>query len=263
SERIAVFTDPLRFKQIMNNFLSNAMKFTDIGEIVIGYRQITQGGRKLLRFFIKDTGFGVPEEKVNEIFDRFNQLVDDRTKSYKGTGLGLAISKKLVDLLGGQIGVDSSEGEGSEFYFVLPYQVLDEPDMPEDTKLAKANKFNWQNKSILVVEDTPSNYHLIENYLKPTKIKLSWAKSGKEAIDLFKQENKFDLVLMDIQLPGINGYEATKLIKAYNKNVPVIAQTAYALSGEKEFSLKEGCDDYISKPIKKEILFELLKQHFV
>ncbi|MCB2197404.1 MAG: tetratricopeptide repeat protein [Bacteroidetes bacterium] len=261
SDKIAVFTDSLRFKQVLNNLVSNAIKFTDNGEVVIGYNQINQGGRKLLRFYIKDTGIGIPDERIDLIFNRFNQLVDDRKKSYKGTGLGLSISKKLVDLLGGQLDVDSEEGIGSVFYFSLPYQILDEPDAEIDEKSVRMAKIDWTGKTILIVEDTPSNYYLIENYLKATGIKIYWAKSGREALDLFKTEGNFDVVLMDIQLPGINGYEATKLIKAHNRHVPVIAQTAYALAGEREHSISEGCDDYIAKPIKKESLLELINKH--
>lgn len=261
SDKIAVFTDSLRFKQVLNNLVSNAIKFTDKGEVVIGYKQINQGGRKLLRFYIKDTGIGIPDERLDLIFNRFNQLVDDRKKSYKGTGLGLSISKKLVDLLGGQLEVDSEEGVGSEFYFSLPYQILDDADTEIDEKSLRMAKIDWTGKTILIVEDTPSNYYLIENYLKGTGIKIYWAKSGREALDLFKSESNFDVVLMDIQLPGINGYEATKLIKAHNKRVPVIAQTAYALAGEREHSISEGCDDYIAKPIKKESLLELIQKH--
>jgi len=263
SERIAIYSDQNRFKQIINNLVNNAIKFTHEGEIVIGYRQIVKGNRKLLSFFVKDTGIGIPESKQEFIFDRFNQVSDDRDKKYKGTGLGLAICKKLIELLGGSIGVTSKEDEGSEFYFTLPYQVLDNPDESLYEELETINKkYTWPNKSILIVEDTPSNYYLIENYLRSTKVNLIWAKSGKEALDIFQKSNKFDLILMDIQLPGINGYEATKLIKAYNKNIPVIAQTAYALAGEREYSLQEGCDDYLSKPIKKETLLELLVKYF-
>jgi PAS domain S-box-containing protein len=262
SDRIVIYTDFNRFKQIMNNLISNAIKFTEKGEIVIGYRQITKGGLKLLRFYVKDTGIGIPDLKQDIIFDRFNHLTDDRNKVYKGTGLGLAISKRLVDLLGGTIGIESEEGMGSEFYFTLPYQLMDTPDHETiDEQCYQQKKTFWPNKKILVVEDTPSNFYLIENYLKPTKVQLHWAKSGNEAIQMFKDQGEFDLVLMDIQLPGINGYEATKLIKSYNNKVPVVAQTAYALAGEREYSLKEGCDDYISKPIKKETLIELLYKY--
>jgi len=259
--KIAIYTDKSRFKQVMNNLISNAIKFTDEGEIICGYIQIASGGRKLLKIFVKDTGIGIPEESQEYIFNRFSKLDDKRKKTYKGTGLGLAISKKLIQMLGGNIGVQSEINKGSEFYFTLPYKVLDS----KETNLLHVPKtkveVDWRNKVILVVEDTPSNYLLIENYLKSTKIQVFWAKSGKEAIDIFKETKHFDLVLMDIQLPGINGYEVTKLIKAYNQTVPVIAQTAYALSGEKEHSLKEGCDDYIAKPFKKETLIEVLSKH--
>jgi len=261
NDKLALYTDKSRFKQVMNNLISNAIKFTDQGEVVFGYRPITSGGRELLRFFVKDTGIGIPEESQEYIFNRFSKLDEKRKNVYKGTGLGLAISRKLVQMLGGKIGVQSREGKGSEFYFTLPYKILDS----KETKLLhspeKKMKVDWKDKVILVVEDTPSNYLLLENYLKPTKIQIFWAKSGKEAIDIFKETEHFDLVLMDIQLPGINGYEVTKLIKAYNQNVPVIAQTAYALSGEKEHSLTEGCDDYIAKPFKKETLIEVLSKY--
>ena len=261
SDRIAIYTDLNRFKQIMNNLVSNAIKFTEKGEIVIGYNQVSLGNRKLLRFFVKDTGIGISKQKQNTVFDRFNQLNDNRRKEYKGTGLGLAISKKLVDLLGGNIGVISEEGEGSDFYFTLPYQLLETLDISITPDEYKKEQNNWSHKSILVVEDTESNYYLIEKYLESTNIQISWAKSGKEAVDFFKEKKHFDVVLMDIQLPGINGYEATKLIKVHDKNIPVIAQTAYALAGEKELSLKEGCDDYISKPIRKQMLIDLLNKY--
>ncbi|MEE4197710.1 MAG: tetratricopeptide repeat protein [Bacteroidales bacterium] len=259
--QLAVYTDRSRFKQIMHNLISNAIKFTDEGEIVFGYQRIASGGRKLLKFFVKDTGIGIPEESQEYIFNRYSKLDDQRKKVYKGTGLGLAISKKLVHMLGGKIGVQSEIDKGSEFYFTLPYKVLDSGEKKLFYTPAKSMNVDWKDKVILVVEDTPSNYLLLENYLKSTNVQIFWAKSGKEALEIFNETEHFDLVLMDIQLPGINGYEVTKLMKAHNKNIPVIAQTAHALSGEKELSLREGCDDYIAKPFKKDALIELLSKH--
>ncbi|OFX82760.1 MAG: hypothetical protein A2W99_06590 [Bacteroidetes bacterium GWF2_33_16] len=261
SERIAIYTDYARFRQIMNNFLNNAIKFTDNGEITFGYNIISMGNRKLIKIFVKDTGIGIAEDNLDSIFNRFTKLNDDRKKLYKGTGLGLSISKKLVHMLGGDIGVESEQGVGSMFFIILPYQEISKSEAHLLKASTSKKSFDWSQKTILVVEDTSSNYMLIENFLKPTKINLIWAQNGKDAIQLFKEISRIDLVLMDIQLPGINGYEATKIIKAHNKNVPVIAQTAYALSGEKEYSMNEGCDDYISKPIKQETLMNLLSSY--
>lgn len=261
SNRIAIFTDYARFRQIMNNLLSNAIKFTESGEITFGYTFAALGNRKLLKFFVKDTGIGIAKENLDFIFDRYTRLNDDRKKVYKGTGLGLSISKKLVQMLGGEITVESREGVGSVFNFTLPYQEISNSDAQILSTNQPKQIPDWSQKVLLIVEDTPSNYYLIENFLKSTKAILIWAKNGKEAIALFKETLKIDLVLMDIQLPGINGYEATKIIKAHNKNVPVIAQTAYALSGEKELSINEGCDDYISKPIKQDALIGLIANY--
>jgi len=261
SNRIAIYTDYARFRQILINLLNNAIKFTDKGEISFGYSLITLGNRKLIKFFVKDSGIGIAQENLEYIFDQYTMFNDDRTKKYKGTGLGLSISKKLVQILGGEIHVESKEGVGSMFYFTLPYQEINNSDV-QLLKTSKSKQiYDWSQKTLLIVEDTPSNYYLIETFLKPSKAILYWAKNGKEAIDLFKSIPKIDLVLMDIQLPGINGYEATKIIKAINKTTPIIAQTAYALSEEKELSINEGCDDYISKPIKQEALIILLKKY--
>jgi CheY-like chemotaxis protein len=161
-------------------------------------------------------------------------------------------------MLGGEINVESIEGTGSNFYFTLPYQELIISNLTTNENLIKNRQPNWQNKSILIVEDTPSNYYLIESFLRPTKATIYWAKTGKEALEQFKEKQSIDLVLMDIQLPGINGYEAAKIIKAINASTPIIAQTAYALSGERELSKSEGCDDYISKPINQEKLINIL-----
>ncbi|MDX9694290.1 MAG: tetratricopeptide repeat protein [Bacteroidales bacterium] len=258
NNNFGIYTDHIRFRQIMNNLLSNAIKFTDNGEISFGYTMITHGNHNLLKFFVKDTGIGISKENIELLFERYKTFNSDRKKVYKGTGLGLSISKKLVEMLGGEINVESIEGSGSTFYFTLPYQDLKINNSTTNEKLVTNKQPNWQNKSILIVEDTPSNYYLIESFLRPTKATIYWAKTGKEALEQFKEKLSIDLVLMDIQLPGINGYEAAKIIKAINASTPIIAQTAYALSGERELSKNEGCDDYISKPINQEKLINLL-----
>ncbi len=259
SQYVALYTDETRLRQVMNNLLDNAFKFTAVGEIVMGYRRILRGGRKLLQFYVQDTGIGIPEKHQKFIFDRFSKIEDQKDKIYRGTGLGLAICKKLVEMLDGEIWVDSKEGEGSRFSFVLPYQEMKEEQEELEKREQKKGAINeWEGKKLLIVEDTESNYLLLENFLMPTGIDIHWAKDGKEAMQKCKSMSKLDVVLMDIQLPGMNGYEVTKLIKAYNANIPVIAQTAYALEGESEISRQRGCDAYLSKPIRYEQLIKTL-----
>ncbi|MGE0090615.1 MAG: tetratricopeptide repeat protein [Bacteroidales bacterium] len=258
NNNLGIYTDHIRFRQIMNNLLSNAIKFTEKGEISFGYSLITSNNQTLFNFFVKDTGIGISKENTEMLFERYKTFNNDKKKVYKGTGLGLSISKRLVQLLGGEIKVESEEGKGSTFYFTLPCQELTISNSTVNENLITNKQPNWQNKSILIVEDTASNYYLIESFLKPTKAILYWAKSGNEAIEQYKAFTTIDLVLMDIQLPGINGYEVAKIIKALNANTPIIAQTAYAHSGEKELSNREGCDDYISKPINQETLINML-----
>ncbi|MEA3317133.1 MAG: tetratricopeptide repeat protein, partial [Bacteroidota bacterium] len=217
-EDLAIYTDKNRFRQIMQNFLNNAFKYTEKGEITFGYTKINSGGRKLLKFFVKDTGIGIDEKNISSIFDRFSKIDDNKEKLYRGTGLGLSISKKLVEILGGEIGVNSKKNIGSTFYFTIPYQKLEKKSIKPSKKNISIDNINWSNKHILVVEDTPSNYIFLETLLKITNASISWAKNGKDALTKLNESKKIDLVLMDIQLPGMNGYEITKLIKAKNKN---------------------------------------------
>ncbi len=260
-EDIAIFTDKNRFRQVMQNFLNNAFKYTEKGEISFGYNKINTGGRKLLKFFVKDTGIGIDEKYISSIFDRFTKIDDNKEKLYRGTGLGLSISKKIAEILGGEIGVESTKDVGSIFFFTIPYQKLDKKTVKINKKKASFDKINWSNKHILIVEDTPSNYIYLETLLKLTNADISWAQNGEEAISKLNEVKNIDLILMDIQLPGMNGYEITKIIKAKNKNIPIIAQTAYAFADEKETSFKAGCTDYISKPIKQNVFFNTLSKY--
>ncbi|RLD58030.1 MAG: hypothetical protein DRJ05_08755, partial [Bacteroidetes bacterium] len=256
---ILIRTDPTRFKQIVTNLVNNAIKFTEIGIVEFGYYLPGNIDNKKvheneLLFFVKDTGIGIKKNQQEIIFERFRQVENSLTKRYGGTGLGLAISKSLVLKLGGRIWVESEVGKGSVFYFTVPYVIY------EGEKLISTEKDNIsikEGKTILIAEDEPSNYHILEILLSDTKSKLLWARNGQEAVDIFTEnKDNIDLILMDIQMPIKNGLVATKEIKAIKKDVPILAQTAYALSGDRERFMNAGCDDYISKPIEKDLLFE-------
>lgn len=253
---LALYTDPFRLKQILVNLLSNAVKFTDEGQIVLGLEEHPEG----VRFYVKDSGIGIREEKQKVIFDRFMQGHETKTKLYGGTGLGLAISKNLTEILGGEIGVQSQSGEGSTFWFILPRNEV--PLKHEAALRAPISSVrSWENKKLLIAEDDHSNYYFLYEALKDTGIKILWARDGEETLEIFRENPDLDLVLMDIQMPVRNGYECTRIIKEERPALPVIAQTAYAMSGEREISREAGCDDYLSKPIKVNELLNTLSKH--
>ncbi len=252
---VQLFTDEFRLRQIFTNLLSNAIKFTEEGEIRYGIREINDD---IIWFYVKDTGIGISEEKLAIIFERFRQGYESKTRFYSGTGLGLAISKHLVELMGGEIRVTSSVGSGSEFYFSIPY-CKKEVEMPDEWITIDRTPKNWADKTILIAEDDESNFILLREILKRTNVNILWAHNGEEAIQLFTSR-KVDLILMDIEMPVKNGYEATRVIKEMKDSVPVVAQTAYAMAGEREMSLDAGCEDYISKPVRiNELMFVLNK----
>jgi PAS domain S-box-containing protein len=250
---LALYTDPFRLKQILVNLLSNAVKFTDKGEIILGLREHAEG----VYFYVKDSGIGIRPEKQKVIFDRFMQGHETKTKLYGGTGLGLAISKNLTEILGGMIGVESRSGEGATFWFILPRNEV--PLKHEAALRTPSNNLrSWEDKKILIAEDDHSNYYFLFEALKDTGIQIVWAKDGEETLELFRKNKDLDLVLMDINMPLINGYECTRVIKEERPELTVIAQTAYAMSGEREVSREAGCDDYLAKPIKVSELLDTM-----
>ncbi len=250
---LAIYTDPFRLKQILLNLLSNAVKFTDEGEIVLGLKEHPEG----IYFYVKDSGIGICDEKQKVIFARFMQGHETKTKLYGGTGLGLAISKNLTEILGGRIGVDSRSGEGSEFWFILPRNEV--PLKYEAALRTPSNNLrSWEDKKILIAEDDHSNYYFLFEALKDTGVEILWSKDGEETMEMFRAHKDIDLVLMDINMPLKNGYECTREIKKERPTLPVIAQTAYAMSGEREISRDAGCDNYLSKPIKVSELLDTL-----
>jgi PAS domain S-box-containing protein len=253
---LAIYTDPFRLKQILINLLSNAVKFTEEGEIVLGLKEHPEG----IYFYVKDSGIGIREEKQKVIFDRFMQGHETKTKLYGGTGLGLAISKNLTEILGGMIGVESKSGEGATFWFILPRNEVPlkyEAAMRTPTTDLRS----WEEKKILIAEDDHSNYYFLFEALKDTGMEILWSKDGEETLEMFRANKDLDMVLMDINMPLLNGYECTKVIKKERPDLPVIAQTAYAMSGEREISREAGCDDYLAKPIKVSELLETLSRH--
>lgn len=262
-EDFLIIIDELRFKQIMTNLVNNAIKFTKQGYIEFG---LTIKDPITMLFYVKDTGIGIPQNKQKIIFERFRQADDSHTREYGGTGLGLAITKNLLEILGGKVWVESEKDQGTTFYFTLPLKTVSKEDSEaiinrfvSDKSLLKNN---WSDIKVLVAEDEDTNYKLLEAILRDTNIQLTRARNGEIVLEHFEIKNKFDLILMDIKMPKLNGYETAKILKnKYKTTTPIIAQTAYAMSSEKEEILQSGFDDYISKPIKAEELLKIIGKH--
>ncbi len=254
--RVLIKSDPDRLRQIFANLHTNAMKFTSSGSIETGY---TLEPDNMLKFYVTDTGIGIPNDKHRIIFERFRQVDESPTKTYGGAGIGLTITKNLVNLLGGEIFIESYPDSGTTFYFTHPYEKIESWEKFERTEvLISQESVDWSDKTILIAEDLKSNYDLLETMLEKTSVNLLWAKNGKEAVNICQKEKGIDLILMDIRMPVMGGYVATSIIKAFKPEIRVIAQTAHALSGEKEKALNAGCDDYITKPFKADKLLEVV-----
>jgi PAS domain S-box-containing protein len=256
-----VIIDKARITQIFSNLIGNALKFTYGGEIEFGYK--VQNNDNLL-FFVRDTGIGIPDDKKKIIFERFRQVDDSTTRKFGGAGLGLSICKGLIDLMHGKLWVESEENKGSTFYFTTPYN----PVFIQNANLQNANldafiNYYWKDYTILIVEDVEYNYTLLKEMLEETNVNILYAPDGKTSIKICENNNAIDIVLMDIQLPDITGYDATKQIRLINPDLFIIAQTAYGLAGDKEKALAAGCNDYISKPILKSYLLSLINEYII
>jgi signal transduction histidine kinase/CheY-like chemotaxis protein/HPt (histidine-containing phosphotransfer) domain-containing protein len=253
--------DPVRLTQILINLLSNAIKFTDKGFVHLNVFPVRQTSDIIeIQFSIKDSGVGIAPAKKKAIFERFQQAEAETTRRFGGTGLGLAIVKQLVDLHGGSIEVNSEAGKGSEFTVTLPFTPI--YDYAESFPLSPEQVQNpIFNSRILVAEDNIMNQQLIRHLMKQWQMDFVLVNNGKEAVEALKNE-KFNAVLMDIQMPEMNGYDATEVIRTQLKlDIPIIAMTAHAMSGEKERCLSFGMTDYISKPVKEGELYSILQQY--
>jgi hypothetical protein len=271
-----ILTDKEKIYAILTNLVKNAIKFCDKGAIEIGYDLVETHGlvetlhatslqnpTMSLQFYVRDTGVGIPKNRQEAIFDRFVQADLADKRAFQGAGLGLSISKAYVEMLGGKIWVESEVGKGSTFFFSLPYQIElaeETPNTPiisAEEALALIKKLN-----VLIAEDDEASEQFLERVVKRFSHKVFKAKTGFEAVDVCHKNHDIDLILMDIQMPGMDGYEATRQIRQFNKGVVIIAQTAFALSGDSEKARKVGCSDYLAKPIGKEQLNEMIHKHF-
>jgi signal transduction histidine kinase/CheY-like chemotaxis protein len=256
--------DPERLKQILVNLVSNAIKFTIQGKVSLDINRIESGNNKIkTKFIIADTGVGIPYEKVGIIFERFEQLEHTFTRQQGGTGLGLAITKKLVEAMGGKISVKSEVNKGSVFTVELEFEKIniDEKVEQQLESLIDLENISLKNKKVLVAEDNKMNQLLIKSMLGNYQAIIEIVENGEEVIQAAKNNN-YDLILMDVQMPKIDGITATKLIrKDIDKVIPVIAMTAYVLPGEREKCIEAGMNDYLSKPLDEIEVVTMLKKY--
>lgn len=254
-----ISTDGLKLKTIIYNLVDNALKFTALGSVEFN---ISKTG-DFMKFSITDTGIGIPENKKPTIFDRFMQVDASKTRLFEGLGLGLSISKAYVEMMDGEIWVDSEVDKGSTFCFTIPYKSSSD-DLKSSKGIIPTPNLTHQLKKlkILIAEDDETSLELIHYVVRSIGKVILIARNGVDAIEACRNNPDIDLVLMDIKMPGMDGHEATRQIRQFNPGVIIIAQTAFAFTGDQEEALAAGCSDYISKPLNKHALLGLIKKHF-
>ncbi len=255
--------DKVHIKEVVNNLLSNAIKYTDKGEVNLDVKCINKNNNCNLIISVQDTGKGIKQESIGRLFDKFDRLDMDRNSTIEGTGLGLAITKKLVEMMGGTINVNSTYGKGSIFVVNLSQKIsqMTKPVGNESESKSEV-KVVYKNKTVLVVDDNMLNIKVANRALSDLDVKIEDVLSGKDAIDKVKK-NKYDVILLDIMMPEMNGEETlVELKKIKDFDTPVVALTADAIQGAKEKYLKEGFDDYIAKPFTRDQIKEKLDKIF-
>jgi len=258
-----ILSDREKIYAILTNLVKNAIKYSNKGTIDIGCNLRSAKVNKEILFSIKDTGIGIPKEKQEIIFNRFEQVDSEHTQKIEGTGLGLSIAKAYVELLGGNIWVESEPGLGSTFYFTLPYTVAKVIETPIDDNTANEIKFQQVKKlKILIVEDDETSAMLLELILKDYCSGFLYAESGLDAVNIYKKNPDIDLIMMDLNLPIMSGFEATRQIRAMSNEVIIISQSAHIFESDIAKAMKCGCNGFIEKPLKRTMVNELLLKHF-
>ena len=257
NNEIIINSDNHKINAILINLVKNAIKYCDEGTIEIG----VQKKESILEFYVKDTGIGIDKNRQNAIFDRFVQADIEDERALQGSGLGLSISKAYVEMLGGEIWVESEPGNGTTFYFTIPGEIQVAEDKASGQNVLPRTE-NLINKiKVLIVEDDESSEIFISHVVEELSKEILIARNGAEAVEICRNNPDIDLVLMDVKMPVMDGYKATTIIRQFNKDVIIIAQTAFALIGNKEKLIEVGCNDYITKPIDKDELIEMIKKH--
>ncbi|HKJ79134.1 MAG TPA: PAS domain S-box protein, partial [Prolixibacteraceae bacterium] len=259
SEGIIVKSDRTKLNSVVSNLIKNAIKYTNKGNIEIGCQMRNSN----IELYVKDTGIGIPKKLQKNIFERFVQAEQGHTRDYEGAGLGLSISNSYAEMLGGKIWVESEEGQGSTFYFSLPVYHNSEPNLASDTSndAQESNRsVAFEKISVLIAEDDDTSRYHLELLLENKTKKMYFAKTGIEAVKLCKENPDIDIILMDIKMPDMDGYESTQKIRSFNKTIPIVAQTAFALEGDREKAFEAGCNGYISKPLDANELLQILSE---
>ncbi|MFA5815864.1 MAG: response regulator [Bacteroidales bacterium] len=252
-------TDHEKILAILTNLVKNAIKYSEKGSIEFGYNKKGE----YLEFFVKDTGIGIAEDRQAAIFDRFVQADITDKQALQGAGLGLSIAKAYVEMLGGKLWVESEKGKGSIFYFTIPCHAEPEKEVAVKTVVSEKKETNpIKNLKILVAEDDEVSDMFIRAVIKMFSTEIFTARTGIEALEICRNNPDIDLVLMDIRMSEMDGYESTRQIRRFNKQIIIIAQTAYAIEGAREKAIEAGCNDYIAKPIKKSDLEALIQKYF-
>jgi len=263
SDKAFIMTDREKVYAVLTNLVKNAIKFTQTGSVELGYTK----KKDFFEFYVKDSGPGIPADHEEIIFGRFMQSTNDLTRIYEGAGLGLSISKSYVEMLGGKIWVENNEAKngsttGATFFFTIPALPVKKPKADSENNPFENGANDEPGKlNILVVENDEISKMLLITMVEGLSRKILKARTGVEAVDVCQENPDIDLVLMDINMPEMDGYEATREIRKFNKDVIIIAQTAYALVGDREKAIAAGCNNYISKPISRAKLRKMIRNY--